>query len=483
MMKKTEDMKRIQAYVEACMKGEKMSAPSVKESVAKKLLELVETMFEFQQTAIRESKEVMQASSNISSFDVEMSYMADYLTDFSNQLADLSQSNLAIVEETTATMGQVMDNVGYTSERLKQLSRESRQLTEKNSEARTLLQEVEDLKEGVMRDTDQMSDEIMNLVDLVREIEGIVDSVQGIAAQTNLLALNAAIEAARAGEQGKGFAVVAEEVGKLAENTQSELEAMREFVKKILMASHAGHESTKQAAQSTQEMSGKIDVVFETIGENINMLDQVAQDVSAMDEYMQTVELASKDVNAAMEQCSQDAEEITHLTVKVSGLADETKQVANQVEVIDSHLTNSINLLYKGLNTGITMLTNADLIDILKAAKTAHKAWERKAAEMVAEMCCKPIQMDSNKCAFGHYYNAINMTNPKLIEDWNCLDELHKDFHHVGKHIQQAIEAEDAEEAAKYKEECEILSEKVIGILDKMITVVEEMDCAGERVF
>ncbi len=483
MTKKTDDMQMLQAYVEARTKGIEIAVPAVKSIGAKKFLETIDRVLEFQQTAIHESKEVMQVSSKISNFDVEMSYMADYLADFANNLADLSQSNLAIVEETTATMGQVMDNVGYTSERLEQLSRESRALTEKNNEARILLQEVAVLKEDVMKDTDQMSDQIMNLVDLVREIEGIVDSVQGIAAQTNLLALNASIEAARAGEQGKGFAVVAGEVGKLAENTQRELDSMRQFVKKILVASKAGHESTKQAAQSTQDMSGKIDVVFKTVGENIDMLDLVAKDVNAMDEYMKMVEVASQDVNAAMEQCSQDAEDITRLTVKVSELADETQKVSDQIEFIDEHLTTSTNLLYKGLNTGITMLSNDDFIDILKASKGAHKDWEKKAVTMANEMRSQPIQMNGNKCAFGHYYNAINMTHPKLVDAWTELDEVHKTFHQMGKRIIEAIDANSTEDASKWAGECETLSAKVIGILDTMITTVEEMSAQGESVF
>lgn len=100
-------------------------------------------------------------------------------------------------------MTQVMDNVEYTSDCLNKLSEESAILTEKNNESLQLLEEIEQLKERVMHNTRQMSDEIMNLLNLVQEIEGIVDSVQQIANQTNLLALNAAIEAARAGEQGR----------------------------------------------------------------------------------------------------------------------------------------------------------------------------------------------------------------------------------------------------------------------------------------
>jgi methyl-accepting chemotaxis protein len=57
------------------------------------------------------------------------------------------------------------------------------------------------------------------LVDEVRGLSALTDTIRGIARQTEILAINAAIEAARAGEAGKGFAVLAGEVRRLA--TQS----------------------------------------------------------------------------------------------------------------------------------------------------------------------------------------------------------------------------------------------------------------------
>ena len=252
--------------------------------------------------------------------------------------------------------------------------------------------------------------------------------------------------------------MVAGEVGKLAENTQKELDAMKRFVQKIYEASKAGQESTAQASGSIQEMSGKLDIVFRTVGDNINMLEQVAGDVAAINDYMGMVEQASGDVNAAMEQCSQDAEEITNLTMTVSELADETRQAADQVSKIEDKITETTRLLYKGLNTGITMLTNQELVDVFESARQAHIDWAEKVSGMADQMKVLPLQLDSNKCAFGHFYNAITVRHPQLAEGWNSLSEVHKKFHTLGRHVIDAIRSGDTELAGKESAEAERLS-------------------------
>ena len=482
-MAKSNEIQLIRQYMLAAMKGDGAERPEAKSGEAKQLLEKVDQVLQFQKMAIEEARAVMGISGDISNFDVEMSYMSDYLADFAGKLAELSQSNLAVVQETTSTMGHVRENVGYTSARLKKLSQESGELSKKNNEGRKLLQDVEYLKQDVVQDMDQMKGQIMELVELVQEIEGIVDSVQGIATQTNLLALNASIEAARAGEQGRGFAVVAEEVGKLAENTQKELNAMKEFVTRIYEASRAGQSSTEKASRSTEEMSGKIDTVFSTVGENINMLEQVAVDVSAIDEYMQKVEQATDDVNAAMQQCSQDAEEITYLTVTVSELADDSRSVAEQMEKIDSRITESTNNIYTGLDLGISMLTNKELIDVLGRARTAHENWANKVRAMIDKKKVDPLQLDPNKCAFGHFYNAIRVRHPKLSELWAELGEKHRMYHTQGRDVLSAVDAGDIATAEKRYEKTKELSREIEALIANMIEAVEDMTAQGEAVF
>lgn len=61
-------------------------------------------------------------------------------------------------------------------------------------------------------------------------MQSIADIIDDFFDRINLLALNASIEAARAGEHGRGFGVVADEVGKLADNSSSELGKIKSLI-------------------------------------------------------------------------------------------------------------------------------------------------------------------------------------------------------------------------------------------------------------
>lgn len=74
------------------------------------------------------------------------------------------------------------------------------------------------------------------LVEEVKRLSELTDTIRGIARQTEILAINAAVEAARAGEAGRGFAVLAGEVRRLATQSNSSAAKINQDITRLVNA-------------------------------------------------------------------------------------------------------------------------------------------------------------------------------------------------------------------------------------------------------
>lgn len=477
------DIQNLTRYLHSCRMGEDIERPVMGTKELDKLVEEIDILLRNSGRTKVSSMNLMKTASTLSSFDVGISHISNRLKHFAVEMTELSESNLAVVEETNATMNEVNNNIEQTTQTLGNLAQGSYYLEKQNNESNKLLNDVDVLKENLYHDTNELKDKMSQLVELVKGIEIIVESVGNIASQTNLLALNASIEAARAGEHGKGFAVVAEEVRQLADSTKYELTNMKDFVGKIYEASEHGKDSMKRAIESVDQMSGKIEQVGKTVGENIEMLNRVISSVDEINASMQAIRYATSEVNTAMEQCSNDAEHLTNLTHIIGQSADDSVAFASKMGEIDEKLSDVTTELYKGVDDGIVMISNEEFDDIIKKAKTAHTNWIKTADQMVKDMKIRPLQLNCRKCAFGHYYYAVPVKNPIIANEWSKIDKLHANFHEKGKSVISAIGNGNEKNAKEYMDEIKADSDQLMKILNYTSEAVDKLTSEGKSIF
>ncbi len=164
----------------------------------------------------------------------------------------------------------------------------------------------------------------------------------------NLLSLNAAIEAARAGEHGRGFAVVADEIGKLADNSSSELKKIQglidsnrndvEFSNSIIdkiirfieSLNNTLHTLNKKAMETMDIISKQKDIQGDMIIRNKSVYEksEFIKDASA-EQSIAILEIAKsiENTNGLVQENTGNAEALNTSYMRMKNIADELKQI------------------------------------------------------------------------------------------------------------------------------------------------------------
>jgi methyl-accepting chemotaxis protein len=468
--------------VEDRLSGKVVENPKVDYPIHKTIFKHFDRLLESEKKMSISAKKMLSSTTSLSDFDVKTTYSANKLIDFAKDMSLLSESNLAIIEEITASMNQVNNSISTTSDTMNQLSKSSKALVKKNDEGMLQLNEVKILKENVIEDITTMNEQIKQLVDMADKVNKIVNGVEEIAEQTNLLALNASIEAARAGEYGKGFAVVADEIRKLADSTKTNLDDMRIFVNNIHNAATGGRESMDRTMNSTTNMNSKLDGIHDTIKENVLLLKETIKDVDQISESTEDIKEATKQINIAMEASTRDVEKLNYMTQEIHTDAIQSAENAKQVSKIDTELSDIIREMISALNGGANAISNEELLRNLLKAKEAHNNWMISLKRIVGEMKTYPVQTNSKKCAFGHFYHSINLTHPDVVKDWTAIDKVHHELHSMGIKVIDAVKVNNQTQANNLYLQAEKLSKEIFRHIDNTINEIEKNSKLGIEV-
>ncbi|GGE29514.1 hypothetical protein GCM10011391_05070 [Pullulanibacillus camelliae] len=185
---------------------------------------------------------------------------------------------------------------------------------------------------------------IVNLVQKVDDIEGIITLINDISEQTNLLALNASIEAARAGEQGKGFAVVAGEIKQLAEQTSTATKRVSETLQGIRSETVVVNDEMSKSTHFIEDQNQAV-LETETIFKDIDqMVKHIVDAITTVNKGMDQLVESKNDLTTSIENIAAVSEETAASTEEVTASVTEQQYaiqvIANSADMLKEAITN-----------------------------------------------------------------------------------------------------------------------------------------------
>lgn len=278
---------------------------------------------------------------------------SDTMSSNSYELNDTSSQTLAANNEISKAVEDVAEgstgmaaSISKINENLLEMSNETKDINASVDEIKNQTTAVQDSSKIMndkiksMQDSSHKMDEGISAISkrietvntTVDKVSNIVSVIEEISSETNLLSLNASIEAARAGDAGKGFAVVAQEIRVLSDNTNTELENIKQIISSLVeecrYCVQASGTIVEDNAKQKEEIKAVLDEfgsLDEQIQKTAEKADEIEELVTAMIELNDDITKSSNsltDVSAATEEMNANIEELNAMMHGVSEMAE-----------------------------------------------------------------------------------------------------------------------------------------------------------------
>lgn len=259
----------------------------------------------------------------------------------------------------------------------------------------------------------------------------------------------------------------------LADGTKQYLESLRSFMAQVKEAAAQSRTSLAKSLSSTDAMGQKLELVHTSVSENVSMLDDVVGEVDSISAAIGSITRSSEEIDRAMEQNSHEAQRLSDVALHVAESTNSNTECAEQVAQIDNVLSGIIQNIYANLSLGGRQVSLSEFKDAVDKAKQAHITWMENLQHMVDSMTLSPLQTDSCRCVFGHFYQIFQNDNSRLAPVWNEIGTDHRRLHETGGRALDAIKGRDSQKASSLFKEAQSLSQSLLQKLEEAKKLAE----------
>ncbi len=305
----------------------------------------------------RRGESIQNILSQTNSAATHLASSTDNLAEVTSSFSSGAQSQAASVEEITASV----EEVTSSSDGIYTIAKKQAELSGRVAEDMESLHNIVTMMGDKMQDAlairDNLNDmvgtsrsEIGELLDVMstatskfRNVQDTVSIIEDISDQINLLSLNAAIEAARAGEYGRGFAVVADEIGKLADNTSTNLKSISSMfnltndeINRVYARLEAFVDSLNTMIEHIAEFSHRVDLVVDLTKQDLELNRVARESIILVSTESDNILNATSEQKLALEEISNSLSVINGTTqeiaMKSKELTDTSKDIADSAQ-------------------------------------------------------------------------------------------------------------------------------------------------------
>lgn len=296
---------------------------------------------------------------------------SDTMSSNSYELNDTSSHTLAANNEISKAVEDVAEgstgmaaSISKINENLLEMSNETKDINASVDEIKNQTVAVQDSSKIMndkiksMQDSSHKMDEGISAISkrietvntTVDKVSNIVSVIEEISSETNLLSLNASIEAARAGDAGKGFAVVAQEIRVLSDNTNTELENIKQIISSLVEECRYCVQASGTIVEDNAKQKEEIKAVLDEFGSLDEQIQKTAEKADEIEELVTAMIELNDDITKSSNSLTDVSAANAAATEEMNANIEELNAMMHGVSEMAGHMNDESDGLKKALS-------------------------------------------------------------------------------------------------------------------------------------